>query len=428
MSTKKIILHLPPGGIDIEIQLTASKSESNRVLVMQALADEEIVLHNLSEARDTQTMQRLLQSPDPEWDVLDAGTTMRFLIAYAAADRMGKLLKGTPRMHQRPVKLLVDALRGLGADVSYVQQEGYPPVLVRGFINGQTARRVSVRGDVSSQYISALLMIAPNLADGLELSLTGKIGSRPYIQMTLGLMQRFGIEYRWDEENVIHIAPQPYRAGTYTVESDWSGASYWYSVVALADEATVRLLGLRQDSLQGDRAVVEIMDQLGVGTQFVEDGVVLTKKTAAETLTQDFSDCPDLAQTVAVVCAAKGIPATLTGLESLRIKETDRIAALQNELQKIGARLEESDAVGKIVPAVSGGLAPSATFATYEDHRMAMAFAPLATKMDVTIEDPEVVNKSYPRFWEDLAKAGISSSPPDGSPPGDSSPATNKPA
>ncbi len=280
MSTERIILHQPSGGINATIQLTASKSESNRVLIMQALAAEDIVLHNLSEARDTQTMQRLLQSPEPEWDVLDAGTTMRFLIAYAAADRMGKVLKGTPRMHQRPVKLLVEALRGLGADTQYLQQEGYPPVLVRGFINGQTARRVSIRGDVSSQYISALLMIAPKLTDGLELSLTGKIGSRPYILMTLGLMQRFGIAYHWDEDNVIHIASQPYRAGTYTVESDWSGASYWYSVVALADEATVKLLGLRQDSLQGDRVVVEIMDQLGVDTQFVEDGVVLTKKAA----------------------------------------------------------------------------------------------------------------------------------------------------
>ena len=408
MSTEKIILRKPAGGIHADVQLTASKSESNRVLIMQALADEEIVLHNLSEARDTQTMQRLLQSPEPEWDVLDAGTTMRFLTAYAATDRMGKVLKGTARMHQRPVKLLVDALQELGANVTYLEQEGYPPILVRGFINGQSVRRVSIRGDVSSQYISALLMIAPKLENGIELSLTDKIGSRPYILMTLGLMQRFGIEYRWDEENVIHVAPQPYRAGAYTVESDWSGASYWYSVVALANEATVKLLGLREDSLQGDRVIAEIMDRLGVGTQFVEDGVVLTKKAAADTFTHDFSDCPDLAQTVAVVCAAQRIPATLTGLESLRIKETDRIAALQNELQKIGARLEESDAIGKVIPPPADGLASSATFATYEDHRMAMALAPLALKMEVTIEDPVVVNKSYPRFWDDLSKAGIS--------------------
>lgn len=409
MSTEKIRLHSPTQPIRTRIQLPASKSESNRVLVIQALADEEITLHNLSEARDTQTMQHLLQSAEPEWDVLDAGTTMRFLTAYAAVDRMGKVLKGTPRMHQRPVKLLVEALRELGADIQYLENEGYPPLLVRGLTRGQTRRRVAIRGDVSSQYISALLMIAPCLSEGLELSLTGKIGSRPYIQMTLSLMQHFGVDGRWGDNNVINITSQPYRSGSYTVESDWSGASYWYSLVAVAEDAEVKLLGLREDSRQGDRAVVDIMARLGVQTQFVDDGVVLTKQTAAETLTQDFSDCPDLTQTVAVVCAAKGIPATLTGLESLRIKETDRIAALQRELRKIGATLEERDAIGKITPAHD--LPTEATFATYEDHRMAMAFAPLATRMDVVIEDPRVVDKSYPRFWEDLAQAGVASEP-----------------
>ena len=407
MSTQKIQLRPPSSAIHAEIQLPSSKSESNRALVIQALADEEIVLHNLSEARDTQTMQRLLQSSEPEWDVLDAGTTMRFLIAYSAVARMGKLLKGTARMHQRPVKLLVDALRGLGADIAYLENEGYPPVLVRGFTNGQSARRVSIRGDVSSQYISALLMIAPTLTDGLELSLTGKVGSRPYIEMTLALMHHFGIEHRWNENNLIRIDPQPYRAGTYTIESDWSGASYWYSLVALADDARVKLLGLRQPSWQGDSAIVGIMDQLGVATAFEEGGVVLSKKAAADTITQDFSDCPDLAQTVAVVCAAKTIPATLSGLESLRIKETDRVAALQNELAKIGATLEEEGGRGKIVPSANNYAGRELKFATYEDHRMAMAFAPLAVKTAVTIEDPAVVNKSYPRFWDDLVKAGV---------------------
>ncbi len=413
MSTQKIRLRPPTGRITADVQLAASKSESNRALVIQALAEEEIVLHNLAEARDTQTMQHLLQSAEPEWDVLDAGTTMRFLIAYSAVARMGKLLKGTARMHQRPVKLLVDALRGLGADIAYLENEGYPPVLVRGFTNGQTARRVSIRGDVSSQYISALLMIAPTLPEGLELSLTGKIGSRPYIDMTLGLMQHFGIEHHWGEHNLIRVEPQPYRAGTYTIESDWSGASYWYSLVALADAAQVKLLGLRQPSWQGDSAIVSIMDQLGVATKFEEDGVTLTKKAAAETLTQDFSDCPDLAQTVAVVCAAKRIPATMAGLESLRIKETDRVAALQNELAKIGATLEEEDGRGKIVPLSTDYSGKELEFETYEDHRMAMAFAPLAAKATVTIEDPSVVNKSYPRFWEDLAQAGVATEPLD---------------
>ncbi len=413
MSTQKIHLRPPTDRIAGDIQLAASKSESNRALVIQALSKEEIVLHNLSEARDTQTMQRLLQSAEPEWDVLDAGTTMRFLIAYSAVARMGKLLKGTPRMHQRPVKLLVDALRGLGADIAYLENEGYPPVLVRGFTNGQSARRVSIRGDVSSQYISALLMIAPTLTDGLDLSLTGKIGSRPYIEMTLGLMGHFGIEHHWNEDNLIRIDPQPYHAGTYTIESDWSGASYWYSLVALADDARVKLLGLRQPSWQGDRAIVNIMDQLGVATAFEEGGVVLSKKVAVDAITQDFSDCPDLAQTVAVVCAAKQIPAMLSGLESLRIKETDRVAALQNELAKLGATLEEEGGRGKITPSAENYAGQELSFSTYEDHRMAMAFAPLATRATVTIEDPSVVNKSYPRFWKDLAEAGIATEPLD---------------
>ncbi len=332
---------------------------------------------------------------------------MRFLIAYSAVARTGKILKGTPRMHQRPVKLLVNALRGIGADIAYLENEGYPPVLVRGFTNGQSVRRVSIRGDVSSQYISALLMVAPTLADGLELSLTGKIGSRPYIEMTLGLMSHFGIKHYWNEDNLIRIDPQSYGGGTYAIESDWSGASYWYSVVALADDARVKLLGLRRPSWQGDSAIVDIMNQLGVATAFEEGGVILSKKSAAETLDQDFSDCPDLAQTVAVVCAAKRIPATLGGLESLRIKETDRIAALQNELAKMGATLEEEDGRGRIVPSADDSTGRKLEFATYEDHRMAMAFAPLAVKTTVTIEDPEVVNKSYPRFWEDLAAAGL---------------------
>ncbi|MGB3850235.1 MAG: 3-phosphoshikimate 1-carboxyvinyltransferase [Tunicatimonas sp.] len=407
MSTPAIQLHPPAGRIAADIQLTASKSESNRALVIQALSNEEIVLHNLSEARDTQTMQRLLHSAEPEWDVLDAGTTMRFLIAYSAVARMGKILRGTARMHQRPVRLLVEALRSLGADIAYLENDGYPPVLVRGFTNGQSARRVSIRGDVSSQYISALLMIAPALTDGLELSLTGKIGSRPYIEMTLGLMHHFGIDYHWGEDNLIRVDPQPYRAGTYTIESDWSGASYWYSLVAIADDARVKLLGLRRPSWQGDSVIVEIMDRLGVATKFEEDGVTLSKKASADTFTQDFSDCPDLAQTVAVVCAAKRIPATLSGLESLRIKETDRVAALQNELAKIGASLDEQDGHGKVIPSDKIYAGEELNFATYEDHRMAMAFAPLATQTTVTIEEPSVVNKSYPRFWEDLARAGV---------------------
>ena len=391
-----------------QVSLPASKSESNRVLIMQALAAEKIILYNLSEARDTQTMQRLLASSDPEWDVLDAGTTMRFLIAYCSVNQIGKVLKGTPRMHQRPVKLLVEALRDLGAHIDYLGEEGFPPVHAQGIPRGQQKNRVSIRGDVSSQYISALLMIAPALPDGLTLVLTGKVGSRPYIQMTLDLMHRFGIDYTWDESNVIRIEAQPYQSGEYTVESDWSGASYWYSLVALADEAEITLLGLREDSFQGDRVVVEIMEKLGVQTEFVENGVRLTKQSAQDHFQFDFSDCPDLAQTVAVTCAAKNIPCTMTGLESLRIKETDRIAALQQQLQKVEAKLEEAEpTVWQLTPSETELSGKALTFETYDDHRMAMAFAPLVTQADVIIQHPDVVQKSYPRFWEDLAHVGV---------------------
>lgn len=396
-------LKLPISG---EIRLPSSKSESNRALIIQALADEKIILHNISEARDTQTMQKLLASSEPELDVLDAGTTMRFLIAFCSVKKMGKIIKGTKRMHERPVKILVDALRELGASIEYLQNEGFPPVHVRGFLNGQDHDHVKVRGDVSSQYISALLMIAPVLEKGLTLELTGKIGSRPYIEMTLALMQHFGIEYSW-KENQIHLAHQHYRSAEYTIESDWSGASYWYSLVALAKEAHIKLLGLRKNSFQGDIVIAEIMEQLGVASEFQQDGVTLTKKEAVSAFAFDFSHCPDLAQTVAVVCAAKGIHCTMSGLESLRIKETDRIHALQIELAKIGATLREEDQHWIVIPAEADLQTQTPVFDTYEDHRMAMALAPLVAQMNLAIKDPDVVRKSYPGYWNDLQKIGI---------------------
>lgn len=403
---KQIKLHKLVQPIRTSIGLASSKSESNRALIIQALAKVAIKLHNLSEARDTQTMMRLLSSQDQELDVLDAGTTMRFLLAYCSVARHDTVLKGTPRMHQRPVKLLVEALEQLGAEVQYLQNEGYPPVQVKGLTMGQRQAEVSIRGDVSSQYISALLMIAPLLPKGLALTLTGKVGSKPYISMTLGLMRRFGIEYNW-EGNKITVNPQPYQAGSYTIESDWSGASYWYSLVALAEEAEVKLLGLRKDSLQGDIAIVEIMERLGVASAFDDEGVLLTKKEADQNITYNFSDCPDLAQTVAVTCAAKGISCEMSGLESLRIKETDRIAALQQELHKIGAKLVEEGASWKLIPSSELPTERQIQINTYEDHRMAMAFAPLAARIPLSIEEPEVVVKSYPGFWKDLEQAGL---------------------
>ena len=405
---QSIQIKKPDSTMSAQVTLPSSKSESNRALIIQALSDEEIILENLSEARDTQTMQKLLTSIEPELDVLDAGTTMRFLIAYCAVNSLGKVIKGTPRMHQRPVRILVDALREIGADIQYLEEEGYPPVHVRGMTLDQDMKYVRMRGDVSSQYISALLMIAPKFDHGLLLELIGKVGSRPYITMTLGLMKHFGVAHSWENEQAIRIEPHSYQSASYTIESDWSGASYWYSMIALAEQGEVKLMGLRQDSFQGDQAIVGIMEKLGVRSSFEADGVRLSKQGGVEDFSFDFTHCPDLAQTVAVACAAKGVHCTMTGLESLRIKETDRILALQQELAKIGAKLEERDATWMLIPAKENTVPDNLIIDTYDDHRMAMAFAPLVMKYPLTLENPDVVNKSYPRFWEDLQKAGIS--------------------
>lgn len=370
---------------------------------MQALAGDKVQLANLSNARDTQTMIRLLQSGEKELDVLDAGTTMRFLTAFCTATSRETVLTGTARMQQRPVKILVEALRGLGADINYLKNEGYPPIHIKNF--KQQARKASVPGNVSSQYISALLMVAPSLPLGLELQLTGKIYSRPYIDMTLQLMQHFGIRYS-EQQNTISIEPQPWQGGNYTVESDWSGASYWYAVTALATEAEIELKGLRRDSFQGDSKIAEIGEMLGVATRYTAQGVVLTKKAHQQKFLYNFAHCPDLAQTVAVICAAKGIEAELLGLESLRIKETDRIAALQQELRKTGVQaVAEGDK--KLLLNGKAEVRPGTVFDTYEDHRMAMAFAPLALLAPVIVSEPGVVAKSYPSYWQDLQLAGF---------------------
>lgn len=388
------------------VQLPASKSESNRSLIIAALCPGKARLHNLSEARDTQTMLRLLESDREEMDVLDAGTTMRFLTAYFTLTGRQKVMTGTPRMQQRPIGLLVDALRGLGARIDYMKEEGFPPLRISGPFQQQSAK-LSIRGDVSSQYISALLMTAPALPQGLELALTGKIGSRPYIEMTLRLMERFGVKAVWEANTIKIAAGQAYSSNSYTIESDWSGASYWLSFTALAKEADIKLLGLRPDSLQGDIRILGIMEAVGVGHRWEAGKLQLFKKEAAKEITFDFTHCPDLAQTVAVSCAAKGIKGYFSGLESLRIKETDRIAALQEQLAKIGAQLTEPE-TGRweLLP---GGKLPEGPVQihTYEDHRMAMAFAPLATLLPLVIEAPEVVNKSYPRFWQNMEEAGF---------------------
>jgi 3-phosphoshikimate 1-carboxyvinyltransferase len=386
--------------LPVRIPLPSSKSESNRALVIDALTDGDNRILNLAEARDTQTMIRLLRENPPIYDVLDAGTTMRFLTAYAVVSDQHKVMTGTPRMCERPIGILVDALRTLGAEIHYMNKEGFPPLAIHG-LKVQKSEHIQIRGDVSSQYISALLMVAPTLPNGLTLELTGKVGSKTYIEMTIQLMKAFGVSCEW-EENLIKVKPQSYKPTVFSVESDWSGASYWFSLLACADQGNLFLEGLKNESLQGDSKIVEIMDQLGVKSEFKVGGLQLSKQAVKGLETFDFSDCPDLAQTVAVTCAIIGQKVQFTGLESLRIKETDRIYALQQELSKFGAKLEEgADEVFTLIPSVH--MPNEVRIHTYDDHRMAMAFMPLMTKTRVIIEDPEVVNKSYPSFWKHVA-------------------------
>ena len=409
-------MHLswPGGPLRGTAQLPASKSEANRALILQALAGGG-TLGNLSDANDTQLMLRLLAAAPgtAELSAEDAGTVMRFLTAYLTVTNWRGRLTGTARMQERPIAVLVDALRQAGASINYLNSDGYPPLEIAGFAAAKEAdspTELSVRGDISSQYISALLMVGLRLPGGLRLTLTGHIGSRPYINMTVALMQRFGADYS-AVGGVLTVRPGQYRPTDYTIESDWSAASYWYSFVALAPAGSeIMLSGLRRESLQGDQAIAGMMTNFGVETIFLPNGVHLRQVplvAQTEIQTLDFTDCPDLAQTVAVIAAALNRPVDLTGLESLRIKETDRIAALQTELAKFGGDLRDLGegrfrAESRDFFSVSGQLV-----ATYHDHRMAMAFAPLAMRGALRVEAPTVVRKSYPQFWKELAKSGF---------------------
>jgi 3-phosphoshikimate 1-carboxyvinyltransferase len=335
-----------------------------------------------------------------------AGTAMRFLTAYFTLQDEEVILTGSERMKQRPIGVLVDALRTLGADISYEENEGFPPLKIAGNIQQKTGR-IGIKGNISSQYITALLLIAPNLPLGLELEIEGDLTSRPYVEMTLAMLKQAGIQHSWTD-NVISIGKQDFKETNIWVEPDWSAASYWYSIAALSDEADIFLPGLTSYSLQGDSVITEIMANFGITSQFKDGGVHLTKepKPIVRKIF-DLKSCPDLAQTVIVVCAALGHDATFTGLETLKIKETDRIAALQNELAKIGVKLIEKGQVYKL-DCSEKHIPERVLFNTYEDHRMAMAFAPLAIIIpEVEFEDANVVEKSYPAFWTDLEKVGF---------------------
>lgn len=389
-------------------RLPSSKSLSNRALILQALAGDgdHTVVSNLSDARDTVLMNKLVGSTEKVVDVMDAGTTMRFLTAYYGIKGASKVMTGTARMKERPIGLLVDSLRAIGVSIDYLERDGFPPIEIKGFA-GQKAEEVNIPGNVSSQYISALMMTAPALPKGLRIKLTGKVGSKPYIDMTAALMKHFGVDARF-EGDTIDVRPAVYKANPYRVEGDWSGASYWFAFTALAKEASVFLPGMTDRSLQGDRAIVEIMKRLGTSAKFDDGGAWLSKSGMEKSIEWDFTDCPDLAQTVLPVCAAKGVTGTFTGLESLYIKETDRVAALRAELAKIGAAIvEPKQGVWRLEPGRVDRV-KHIEIETYHDHRMAMGLAPLATMMDVTIVGPDVVNKSYPGYWEDVKSIGFS--------------------
>lgn len=374
---------------------------------MQALSDGAVRVDNISEAADTVTLNNILKADKPtKVDIGPAGTAMRFLTAFYSLKESEVLLTGSERMKQRPIGILVDALRTLGADIQYAEKEGFPPLKIRGPLQQKTPE-VSIKGNISSQYISALLLIAPKLEQGLNLVIEGELTSKPYVQMTLAMMEQAGIRHTWTE-NVIRIENQGFNKSVIHVEPDWSAASYWYSIAALSEGARIFLPGLNGYSLQGDSMITEIMANFGISSQFRDGGVYLFKETKkVERKIFDFKECPDLAQTVIVCCAALGHDATFTGLETLKIKETDRVNALQTELAKIGVNLIEKNQTYKLD--CSGlDLNKKIKVATYDDHRMAMAFAPLALVMpELEIEDHQVVEKSYPDFWKHLEIAGF---------------------
>ena len=421
----------PPEQLHADIQLPPSKSISNRVLIIHALTGGDTLPQNLSNCDDTEVVIRALQTMPDVIDIKAAGTAMRFMAAYLAATPLPTphVLTGTERMKHRPIKVLVNALRSLGADISYEGENGFPPLNIRG--QRLKGGELEVAGNISSQFISALLLIGPALKQGLTLRLTGDIISRPYIDLTLWTMREFGADAEWTSVDTIEVKPQPYKPRPYLIENDWSAASYWYEMVALTPdtEAKVVLQGLMDGSKQGDSSVRYIFSLLGVKTKFrsrkpgVPTTVTLCKNGPhVNHLDYDFTNAPDLAQTIVCCCCAMGVPFHFTGLQTLRIKETDRIMALKTELRKLGFVLHDVDGRelywdGTRIPPLTSHPSPLTSHLspltscplidTYDDHRMALAFAPMSLRMPIAIHHPEVVSKSYPHFWHDLQQAGF---------------------
>lgn len=390
-----------------EIKITGSKSESNRLLLLQALYSN-IQIENLSNSDDTRVMSQALSSTSNIVDVHHAGTAMRFLTAYFAFQKGREVvLTGSDRMKERPIKILVDALRELGADISYLETEGFPPLKING--KNPTKNKVTLQANVSSQYISALLLIAPKLENGLELTLEGNITSVPYIKMTLRLLEELGIETTFKDQTIKVKQQSVINNQIATVESDWSSASYFYSIIALSKVGTkITLSSYKAHSLQGDAVLADIYLQFGVKTTFKTNRLVLQKVEMLNNLSLielDLSNSPDIAQTITVTCFALGLECLLTGLHTLKIKETDRLLALKTEIEKLGGMVTIT--TNSLHLKASNNLKSQVAIATYNDHRMAMAFAPLALKTSLIINDAEVVSKSYPGFWNDLKTIGF---------------------
>ena len=404
-----------PDRINQTICLPASKSISNRALIIYALSGGEHVPENLSNCDDTEVIINALRHMPDEINIKAAGTAMRFMTAYLSVKSGTHVLTGTERMKHRPIGVLVNALKALGANIEYTAEEGYPPLR----ITGSTLKggELGVPGNISSQYISALLMIGPMLSEGLTLQLTGDIISRPYIDLTLWMMREFGADAEWTSGDTITVKPKPYISREYFIENDWSGASYWYEMMALSKDPTseIKLTGLMDGSKQGDSVTRYIFSLLGVKTIFEtkQEGIpqTVTLKQSGRSvprLDYDFVNSPDLAQTFVVTCAAKNIPFRFTGLQTLKIKETDRIDAMKREMRKLGYVINDKNNNElswdgeRCEPSMELGID------TYEDHRMALAFAPYAFATDgLIINNPNVVTKSYPLFWEDIQKVGV---------------------
>ena len=422
-------LDLGPGRLanQIVIDLPGSKSESNRAIVLQYLAGGPLTdLTYLSSARDTTRMLELVGHPGPVWDVGDAGTTCRFLTAMLAILGRRGTITGSARMLQRPIALLVTALRDLGADIEYVGMEGFLPLKLNGFVETGT-KSIDIPANISSQYISALMMVAPLLDGGLEINLVGPLTSKPYLELTMGLMRKWGAQVTFDDQKfgasvvegsqTIRVEPSVYHPVSHRIEADWSSASYWYSMVALSPwtEVTIVMPGLHLPSTQGDAQIATIMTQFGVVTEIVPGGLLIKKiagwQPSELPIQIDCTDIPDMAQTFAVMAPMLGQKLILGGLHTLRIKETDRIAALEAELPKIGASMQALDHDRFLMTRVPEPRASIPVISTYQDHRMAMAFAPVAQLRQIQIEDPAVVNKSYPAFWDHVRQYGLAVSP-----------------